>query len=130
MVTSTFERFYGADLWTFSSRPAPATPASRSGVGNFTNYGVRTIVATPDALYLGTANPMNLLTDPSDSVPEGGWELIRLERRSAYPVTTSSWRGGGRGARCRDPLRLGKDSLCSRRSHQHGEARSHRCPQQ
>jgi hypothetical protein len=84
-VTSTFERFYGADLWTFSSRHAPATPVSRSGVGNFTNYGVRTMVATRDALYLGTANPMNLLTDQSDSVPEGGWELIRLERSRTRP---------------------------------------------
>jgi hypothetical protein len=85
IVTSTFERFYGADLWTFSSRRAPATPVSRSGVGNFTNYGVRTMMATQDAVYLGTANPMNLLTDQSDSVPEGGWELIRLERSSAHP---------------------------------------------
>jgi hypothetical protein len=55
-VTSTFERFYGADLWTFSSRQAPASPVSRSGAGNFTNYGIRTMLATPDALYLGSAN--------------------------------------------------------------------------
>jgi hypothetical protein len=26
------------------------------------------------------ANPMNLLTDPSDGLPEGGWELIKLDR--------------------------------------------------
>jgi hypothetical protein len=81
IVTTTFERFYGADLWTFSSPHAPATPVSVSGVGNFTNYGVRTMVTTRDALYLGTANPMNLLTDETDTMPEGGWELIRLERR-------------------------------------------------
>ena len=31
-----------------------------------------------DALYLGMANPMNLLTDPLDDKPEGGWELLRL----------------------------------------------------
>ena len=79
-VTAAFERVYGADLWTFSSRHAAATPVSRSGVGNFTNYGVRTMVATPDALYVGTANPMNLLTDQNDGVPEGGWELIRLTK--------------------------------------------------
>jgi hypothetical protein len=24
------------------------------------------------------ANPMNLLTDPNDDLPEGGWELIEL----------------------------------------------------
>ena len=80
IVTRTFEGLYGADLWVFSSRHTPATPFSRSGVGNFTNYGVRAMVATPDALYLGTANPMNLLTDETDDVPEGGWELIRLSR--------------------------------------------------
>jgi hypothetical protein len=82
-VTATFERFYGADLWAFASRQAPARPVSRSGVGNFTNYGIRTMVATPDALYLGTANPMNLLTDPTDDVPEGGWELISLKPSSS-----------------------------------------------
>jgi hypothetical protein len=81
-VTATFERFYGADLWAFSSRHAPAKPVSRSGVGNFTNYGIRTMVATRDALYLGSANPMNLLTDPEDDVPEGGWELISLKPSS------------------------------------------------
>jgi hypothetical protein len=31
-----------------------------------------------DALYLGMANPMNLLTDPEGNQPLGGWELIRL----------------------------------------------------
>lgn len=81
LVTETFERFYGADLWAFSSRNTPAAPVSRSGVGNFTNYGIRTMVATRDALYLGTANPMNLLTAPNDDVPEGGWELIRLRSK-------------------------------------------------
>jgi hypothetical protein len=81
-VSETFERFYGADLWAFSSRNAPAAPVSRSGVGNFTNYGIRTMVATREALYLGTANPMNLLTDTADDVPQGGWELIRLKRNS------------------------------------------------
>jgi hypothetical protein len=31
-----------------------------------------------EALYLGMANPMNLLTDEGDELPEGGWELLRL----------------------------------------------------
>jgi hypothetical protein len=62
---------YGADLMKFKSMQKPAVAVSRSGVGNFANYGVRTMVAEPDRLYLGTANPMNLL-------PEGGWELRRL----------------------------------------------------
>ena len=32
-----------------------------------------------DALYLGTANPMNLMTALDDDLPEGGWELLRLQ---------------------------------------------------
>jgi hypothetical protein len=81
IVTRTFERFYGADLWTFAARDVPAVPVSRSGVGNFTNYGVRVMLPTRDALYLGTANPMNLLTDRADNVPDGGWELIKLSSK-------------------------------------------------
>jgi hypothetical protein len=76
-ITETFEDYYGADLWSFSSSRHPATPVSLSGVGNFSSYGVRTMVSD-DFLYLGMANPMNLLTDPYDDVPEGGWELIKL----------------------------------------------------
>jgi hypothetical protein len=68
---------YGADLFRFPSSQSYAVPESISGVGNYTNYGIRTMLAD-DALYLGTANPMNLLTDPTDLIPEGGWELISL----------------------------------------------------
>jgi hypothetical protein len=93
IVTTTFERFYGADLWTFASRQAPAIPVNVSGLGNFTNYGVRTMVSTKDALYLGTANPMNLLTDETDSMPEGGWELIRLERTNFGTMNGASDNG-------------------------------------
>jgi hypothetical protein len=62
---------HGADLLRFKSMRKPAVSVSRSGVGNFANYGIRTMIAEPDRLYLGTANPMNLL-------PEGGWEVRRL----------------------------------------------------
>jgi hypothetical protein len=62
---------FGADLMRFDSMRRPAVSISRSGVGNFANYGIRTMVAEPDRLYLGTANPMNLL-------PQGGWELRRV----------------------------------------------------
>ena len=55
----------------FKSLRRPAVAVSRTGVGNAANYGIRTMVAEPDRLYLGTANPMNLL-------PEGGWELRRV----------------------------------------------------
>jgi hypothetical protein len=71
--TSTF----GADLWRFTSPDRPAVPESINGVGNYSSYGIRTMVSD-DALYLGMANPMNLLTDTTDDKPEGGWELIRM----------------------------------------------------
>ncbi|MHC4756353.1 MAG: hypothetical protein ACYTBP_14550 [Planctomycetota bacterium] len=67
----------GADLFRFSSPYSSATPVSLAGVGNYSNYGIRTMVSD-DVLYMGTANPMNLLTDPIDDKPEGGWELRRL----------------------------------------------------
>ena len=68
---------YGADLFRFSSANAPAVAESQDGLGNYSNYGIRTMLAD-DGLYLGTANPMNLMTDLSDDKPEGGWELIRM----------------------------------------------------
>lgn len=51
-------------------------PKSLSGVGNYSSYVIRTMVAEEDALFLGMANPMNLQTDSTDDRPEGGWELI------------------------------------------------------
>jgi hypothetical protein len=71
--------FTGADLYVFNSDSRPARPVSISGLGNYTNYGFRTMVVADDSLYIGTANAMNLLTDPTDDRPEGGWELIRLD---------------------------------------------------
>lgn len=70
----------GADLFAFDSPGEAARVVDSSGMGNYLNYGVRNIVADGDTLYLGMANPMNLRTDASDNVPEGGWELIRLAR--------------------------------------------------
>lgn len=67
----------GADLWRFDSPKKPALPESRTGVGNHLNYGVRNMVAD-DALYVGSANAMNLKTDPGtrrNPKPMGGWEL-------------------------------------------------------
>ena len=68
---------FGADLYRFNSSTSPALPVHLRGVGNYTNYGIRTMIAD-DGLYLGTANPMNLLTDLTDDKPEGGWELREL----------------------------------------------------
>jgi hypothetical protein len=67
----------GADLFRFPAPNSIALPESLEGVGNYSNYGVRTMIAD-DRLYLGMANPMNLLTDPNDDVPDGGWELLSL----------------------------------------------------
>ena len=69
---------FGADLWQFDSPVQAAFPRSVSGVGNYTNYGIRTMISDANHLWLGTANPMNLLTDPNDDKPEGGWELLEL----------------------------------------------------
>jgi hypothetical protein len=73
-------RLFGADLFRFTGSDSPAIPESLAGVGNYTSYGIRTMVSA-ETLYLGMANPMNLLTDPTDDIPEGGWELIRLGLR-------------------------------------------------
>ncbi len=72
---------FGADLWRFGPKGGAAVAESVDGVGNYANYGIRTMVSD-DALYLGTANPMNLMTNPSDDKPEGGWELLRLRPRT------------------------------------------------
>ena len=71
---------FGADLYKFVNSNSPAKAESRDGVGNFSNYGVRTLVGDETGLYVGTANAMNLLTDPFDDLPEGGWELLRLTK--------------------------------------------------
>jgi hypothetical protein len=82
---------FGADLMRFASMRRPALSISRSGVGNFANYGIRTMVAEPHRLYLGTANPMNLL-------PQGGWELRRVG-----PRDPTSSRGADYGGAATDP---------------------------
>jgi hypothetical protein len=68
----------GGDLYYFPGSDRPAFPESISGVGNYTSYGIRSMTSAPSGLFLGMANPMNLLTDLTDDVPEGGWEVIRL----------------------------------------------------
>jgi hypothetical protein len=59
----------------------PAIFQSKNGVGNHTSYGIRTMISSGRELHLGTANPISLLTDRSDKLPEGGWELGRLVKR-------------------------------------------------
>lgn len=65
---------YGADLYSFSSNTSAATAESINGLGNYLNYGIRTMIANgATSLLMGTANPMNLATT---SQPYGGWQLI------------------------------------------------------
>lgn len=71
---------YGGDLWAFPSTVEKAVPISTTGLGNYLNYGIRNMVVDGDGLYIGMANPMNLRTDTTDDVPEGGWELIKLDK--------------------------------------------------
>jgi hypothetical protein len=68
--------YWGADLWRFPSSNSPALPVSLAGVENYLNYGIRTMVADDNGLYLGTANPMNLKTG---GAPQGGWELLQIQ---------------------------------------------------
>jgi hypothetical protein len=83
-IQNLAQHFYGADLYRFDSLDYPALPVSLSGVGNYTNYGIRTMVSD-DFLYLGTANPMNILTDPTGGKPLGGWELRKLQILDGLP---------------------------------------------
>jgi hypothetical protein len=69
----------GADLMRFDSLDQKAVAVSRDGLGNYLNYGLRTMIADEDTLYIGTANPMNLETLTNDARPEGGWELLKLK---------------------------------------------------
>ena len=91
---------YGADLWRFPSAADPAVAESTDGVGNYTSYGIRTMLADRD-LFLGMANPMNLLTDPTDTVPEGGWELLRLASPRAEDYVAAPGPAGANPARVR-----------------------------
>ena len=67
----------GADLMVFKRLDKPAEVISRIGVGNYLNYGLRTMIVDEDKLYIGTANPMNLRT--IDGEVKGGWELLKMK---------------------------------------------------
>lgn len=68
----------GAGLFCFYATNLPAKPVSQHGVGNYANYGIRTTLSDSNSLYLGMANPMNLMTDTNGGLPLGGWELDKL----------------------------------------------------
>jgi hypothetical protein len=71
----------GADLFYFPFPQSPAFPESINGVGNLSSYGIRTVATGTGSMFLGMANPMNLLTNLTDDLPEGGWELLKLTPR-------------------------------------------------
>ncbi len=69
---------YGADLWRFPSSNEKAIRVTRDGLGNFTNYGFRSVAVDEDTgLYIGTANPASIYTDKYGN-SKGGWELHRV----------------------------------------------------
>ena len=70
---------YGADMWRFDSATTPARAESQTGLGNYLNYGIRTISADANNMYVGMANPMNLKTGGTQN---GGWELRKLSPAS------------------------------------------------
>lgn len=72
------EPVMGADLYKLRSHGSTPSPVFLDGAGNRLNYGVRTMISSDEALYLGMANPRNLMTNTNDVDPEGGWELIRV----------------------------------------------------
>ncbi len=71
---------YGADVMALNAE-GQIRMVSNDGLGNYLNYGIRTMTTAPgEGLFLGTANPMNLQV-------EGGWELYRLSERVASPFS-------------------------------------------
>ncbi|MER7003943.1 hypothetical protein ABT297_12975 [Dactylosporangium sp. NPDC000555] len=85
---------YGGDLWAFTDPQRPAKAVDTTGLGNYLNYGIRTMVADGSGIYLGMANPMNLRTDKTDKVPEGGWELVRLRTSANIRAKAYNLRSG------------------------------------
>ena len=72
---------FGADMLRMTSATAPGVLESINGLGNYANYGLRNMVSTPGGLYVGTANPMNLMVGPGHTVRSqgvGGYELLKL----------------------------------------------------
>jgi hypothetical protein len=85
----------GADLWRIENSNGPAEAEDTTGVGNYGSYGIRTMVSDEQNLYLGMANPMNLMTDTTDEKPEGGWELIRMSEEESSGDGNGGGGGGG-----------------------------------
>ncbi len=79
------ENSTGADLWRFDldrrGAPTCARAESVDGLGNPTNFGIRTLIADGTHLWAGTATMANLLdAGASNPAPQGGWQLFKLGR--------------------------------------------------
>ncbi|MEV4636176.1 hypothetical protein AB0J80_02380 [Actinoplanes sp. NPDC049548] len=73
---------FGGDLYMFTDSNSPAQAVNTRGLGNYLNYGIRNMIPNgKGGLYIGMANPMNLRTEKNDIKPEGGWELIEMNKR-------------------------------------------------
>ncbi len=71
----------GGDIWVFESVDAPATPVTTDGIGNPFTYGFRTAVELEGRLFIGSANPYNLVQQNAAPyfVRGGGWELLEFQ---------------------------------------------------
>ncbi len=77
---------YGSDLYCLhSSQASRFRPVSKNGLGNICNYGFRTMSSDKNGLYIGTANPRNMLPNPTNTPSYGGWELLKLTRKPSAP---------------------------------------------
>ncbi len=85
-IRSIAPNFYGADLWTFADSSSAATAVSITGLGNYTSYGIRTMVNDNENLWIGMANPMNLRSDTANY--PGGWKLIDFPMQDGAPIIT------------------------------------------
>ncbi|GGQ41521.1 hypothetical protein [Couchioplanes azureus] len=73
---------FGGDLYMFPDANSPAQAVNVRGLGNYLNYGIRNMIPNgKGGLYIGMANPMNLRTERFDLRPQGGWELIEMNKR-------------------------------------------------
>jgi hypothetical protein len=92
-VIAAAREFEGADLLRIHSSNDPAYPVDLDGVGNFSNYGVRNMLQLGSELYIGTANPFNLLNPPINANYQnqlGGWELLHLKPTDLWYQTYCS----------------------------------------
>ncbi|AGL21058.1 hypothetical protein [Actinoplanes sp. N902-109] len=73
---------FGGDLYMFPDSASPAQAVNTRGLGNYLNYGIRNMIPNgKGGLYIGMANPMNLRTDKRDLRPQGGFELLEMNKR-------------------------------------------------